>query len=115
MTITGEQLRAARAMLRLEQSQLAEAAGLSVESIKRAEGYVGSATGRHETVSTVKATLERLGVKFFDKPGAGVYLVPASWDANFPRAAWVAAVSSERTDLGYWDWVAEQKQKDSEA
>jgi len=33
--LTSEQIRAARAMLRMEQRQLAEAAGVSLETIKR--------------------------------------------------------------------------------
>lgn len=74
--ITGEQLRAARAMLRMEQSTLAGKAGVSVETVKRLEAAQGELTGaRLETVFAVQRVLEFEGIEFFDRndsAGAGV-------------------------------------------
>ena len=39
--ITGEQLRAARAMLKMEQAELAELSGVSIDTIKRLERMDG--------------------------------------------------------------------------
>lgn len=83
--LTAEQLRAARAMLRLEQRDVAERAGVSVETVKRLEGMTGPLrTTRVATVEAIRLALERAGVEFRDdgwirlpesaglpKPGAG--------------------------------------------
>ncbi|WP_320109631.1 hypothetical protein [Rhodopseudomonas sp. P2A-2r] len=62
--LTAEQMRAARAMLRWEQDELAEKARVSVKTIKRME----STTGRMESRSdyAVKKALEMAGIEFLD-------------------------------------------------
>ena len=63
--LTSEQLRAARALKRIDQKKVAELAGVSVETIKRlekAEGPLLSATGT--TLSSIQAALEAAGVEF---------------------------------------------------
>lgn len=65
--ISGEQLRAARAMLRIEQTELAQRAGISVETLKRFEGTEGPLRGRTENVDSVAATLERAGIVFISE------------------------------------------------
>jgi len=70
--LTAEQVRAARAMLRLEQSELAEAAGVSVETVKRLEGQDGPLlTGRAATIDAIEKALIKAGVDFTngDEPG----------------------------------------------
>ncbi|WP_370052604.1 hypothetical protein [Neptunomonas sp.] len=31
-------------------------------------------------------------------------------DSTYPRAQWLKAVASHSTDLGYWEWVSQQKE-----
>jgi transcriptional regulator with XRE-family HTH domain len=76
--ITAEQIRAARAILRLEQSTLAEMAGLSVETIKRLERQSGTLQATQETIDSIKEALELAGIEFLDsssEAGSGVRLV----------------------------------------
>lgn len=60
--LTGEVLRAARAMARLEQAQLAQAAGLSVETIKRLERIRGQINANVRTISALSEALRRSGI-----------------------------------------------------
>lgn len=60
--LTGEQIRAARAMLGWEQSELAERANISVKTIKRLEGTAGRIDARSEWA--VKNALEFAGIEF---------------------------------------------------
>ncbi len=70
--LTAEQIRAARAMVRMEQAALAEAAGVSVETIKRLEAQDGPLlSGRIATLSAIEKALTKAGVEFTngDEPG----------------------------------------------
>ncbi len=60
--LTGEQLRAARAMLRWEQAQLAEKAGVSTDTIKRLEKVDGPLKAQDETLTAIRRTLELAGL-----------------------------------------------------
>ncbi|SCB16613.1 helix-turn-helix domain-containing protein [Rhizobium hainanense] len=71
--ISAEQLRAARAMLRLEQGALAEKAGVSIETIKRFEAMQGALKGRDDTVRSIVKSLEFAGIEFLDGEGANGY------------------------------------------
>jgi transcriptional regulator with XRE-family HTH domain len=71
--ITAEQLRAARAMLRIEQGALAEKAGVSIETIKRFEAMQGSLKGRDDTIRSIANALEFAGIEFIDGEGANGY------------------------------------------
>jgi transcriptional regulator with XRE-family HTH domain len=64
MMITGEQLRAARAMLRLDQGQLAEQAGISTETLKRFEASEGPIKGRADNIISLERVLRSHGVEF---------------------------------------------------
>lgn len=80
MTITAEQMRAARALIDLNQDQLAAASGLSIETIKRAERDIGKA--KPETAAQIVAALESAGVEFMPAtsltgPGVRLRLGPA--------------------------------------
>ncbi|MBB2720589.1 XRE family transcriptional regulator [Rhizobium sophoriradicis] len=71
--ITGAQIRSARAIIKWEQKQLAQAGGVSVETIKRLEKIDGpllSATGN--TVSKIQVALEAAGVTFIDGEYSGM-------------------------------------------
>ena len=72
MTLTAEQIRAARAMLRMEQTQLAERSGVSVETIKRLEGAKGPLKAQYETLRNIQTAFEFAGIEFIDdekRPG----------------------------------------------
>lgn len=62
--ITSEQIRAARALLRWEQKDLAEASGVSLPSIKRLEGKPGVVSAHERTIDALKDAIEKAGVQF---------------------------------------------------
>lgn len=66
MGITAEQVRAARAILRLDQAELAKRAGISVETIKRIERGVGAADGKATTLLRIRQACEAAGIEFTD-------------------------------------------------
>src|SRR4051794_29775287 len=70
--VTGEQLRAARAMLRMEQETLAETAGVSVATIRRMERFDGPISARTGTLRQLQRALEAAGVEFIDDGRPGV-------------------------------------------
>jgi predicted transcriptional regulator len=61
--ITAAQIRAARALLGLDQRSLAEAAGLSLPTIQRMEGSAGQVRGNVESLVRVVEALEKAGVE----------------------------------------------------
>ena len=70
--LTAEQIRAARAMLRMDQATLAKSAGISVETIKRLEAQEGALrTGRAVTIAAIEKALTSAGIEFTngDEPG----------------------------------------------
>jgi transcriptional regulator with XRE-family HTH domain len=64
MEITPEQIRAARALLRLEQADLAHRAHVSVVTIRRLEGADGSELVAPATLEGVRQVLEQAGAEF---------------------------------------------------
>jgi transcriptional regulator with XRE-family HTH domain len=64
MEITPEQIRAARALLRLEQAELAERAHVSVVTIRRLEGVDGNERVTPITVEGIRLALEQAGAEF---------------------------------------------------
>ncbi|HWA17715.1 MAG TPA: helix-turn-helix domain-containing protein [Devosia sp.] len=65
------QLRAARSLLGLTQAQVAEAAGLSVPTVKRAEGD-GAVAASAAAADAIQKALTRAGVKFIAENGGGL-------------------------------------------
>ncbi|MGE0080512.1 MAG: helix-turn-helix domain-containing protein [Thiohalomonadaceae bacterium] len=61
--ITAAQIRAARALLGMDQRSLAEAAGLSLPTIQRMEASAGQVRGNVESLVKVIEALERNGVE----------------------------------------------------
>jgi transcriptional regulator with XRE-family HTH domain len=77
MLTTGAQLRAARALLRLEQEELAREANLSVETIRRLERRNGRIDdARIGTLNVITAAFAARGVTFTngERPGVAVEL-----------------------------------------
>lgn len=82
---TGEMLRAGRAISRVEQSELADAAGVSLETVKRLERIRGPVNASRRTLRALMEAFELLGVRFFND-GAGrecVCLGPAGQEAQW--------------------------------
>jgi DNA-binding transcriptional regulator YiaG len=76
--LTGFQIRAARAGLRITAKELAERAGVSLPTIQRFETVDGVPPSRSSTLLDVKAALEAAGVEFIGTPaqGPGIRLWP---------------------------------------
>lgn len=68
--MNGNQLRAARALLGLTQAEVAAAAGLSVPTVKRAEGQ-GAVAASDDAVAAIRAALEAAGAEFIAANGGG--------------------------------------------
>ena len=76
--ITGEQIRAAREMLRMKQSELSSLSGLSIDTIKRIEAMRGMVSANTNTVTAIITVLQDQGITFITKDkdgGPGVRLV----------------------------------------
>lgn len=78
--ISAHQLRAARALLGMDQKALAEASGLSLPTIQRMEASDGVIRGQVESLMKLIAALDAAGVELIgegassDKGGRGVRL-----------------------------------------
>jgi predicted transcriptional regulator len=71
VVITSEQVRAARALIRWEQRNLAESSKVSLPSIKRLETTPGPLAAQPRTVNAIRAALEAAGVIFVAENGDG--------------------------------------------
>ncbi|MEX6723102.1 helix-turn-helix domain-containing protein [Parapedomonas caeni] len=60
--ITAAQMRAARALLGIDQARLADLAGLSLPTIQRMEASDGIVRGQVDTLMRVTEALERAGI-----------------------------------------------------
>jgi predicted transcriptional regulator len=80
IVITSFQMRAARALLGIDQKTLAELAGVSLPTIQRMEASAGTVRGVIETLTKVVDALDRAGVALIseharsDEGGRGVRL-----------------------------------------
>jgi predicted transcriptional regulator len=78
--ITSFQMRAARALLGIDQKTLAELAGVSLPTIQRMEASAGTVRGVVETLTRVINALDRAGIALIgeharsDEGGRGVRL-----------------------------------------
>lgn len=61
--MTGAQLRAARALLGVDQKTLAEMAGVSVPTVQRMESSAGNVRGVIESLTRIVEALDRAGVE----------------------------------------------------
>lgn len=71
--ITSSQMRAARALLGIDQRQLAEMAGLSLPTVQRMESSGGQVRGIIDTLMKVVEALESAGIELIgeNSPSAG--------------------------------------------
>ena len=70
--MTAAQLRAARALLRMSADKLADAAGISLVTIRRAEALDGPVTMMRANFEAIRRTLEAAGIEFIPENGGGV-------------------------------------------
>lgn len=78
LTLTGEQIRAARALGRLEQAELARRSGLSLETIKRLERIRGPVDANSRTLTAISEAFALVGIQFETGEGVGVRLMDAA-------------------------------------
>jgi DNA-binding CsgD family transcriptional regulator len=69
--VTGRQIAAARALAGISQKELADAANISIPTLKRMEGSDGNVTGYRNNVEAVRSALERAGIQFIPENGGG--------------------------------------------
>jgi len=71
--ITAAQLRAARALLGIDQRKLAEMAGVSLPTIQRMEASQGNVRGVVETLTKIVEALDASGIELIgnDQPSQG--------------------------------------------
>jgi len=76
MSITGAQIRAARAVLRWSAETLSKRAKVGIQTVKRLEAVDSVSASRPSTLQQVQATLEAAGIEFVgspaDRPGIRV-------------------------------------------
>ena len=66
MIMTAEQVRAARALLRIEQADLSRRANVSIATLRRLEAPGGEARVSAATATAVRTALEAAGAEFID-------------------------------------------------
>jgi transcriptional regulator with XRE-family HTH domain len=72
---TGNQLKAARALIGMNQGDLAKRAQLNINTIQNMEGAgAGPIAGRAANVQAVQVTLEEAGIEFLNSDRPGVRL-----------------------------------------
>ena len=69
--MTAAQLRAARALLRMPADKLADAARVSLVTIRRAEALEGPVRMMPANLEAISRTLEAAGVEFIPENGGG--------------------------------------------
>ena len=79
--ITAGQMRAARALLGIEQKTLAEMAGVSLPTIQRMEASDGTVRGNIDTLTKVIEALDKAGIELLNVGGRGVRLKDRAGDA----------------------------------
>ena len=79
--ITAGQMRAARALLGIEQKTLAEMAGVSLPTIQRMEASGGTVRGNIDTLTKVIEALDKAGIELLNVGGRGVRLKDRAGDA----------------------------------
>ena len=64
--LTGAQIRAGRALVDWTGARLSEASGVSLQTIRRMEGEVGTGRSSQANIQAVRRALEDAGVVFLD-------------------------------------------------
>jgi transcriptional regulator with XRE-family HTH domain len=101
--ISAEQIRAARALLRLEQEELARRAGVSISTIRRLEAPSGAELVAGDTAAAVVKTLQEAGVEFIHQ---GVSLKAKAPDEALLRRLRAIAERAATSHVGR-DWLSD--------
>lgn len=93
--MTGAQLRAARALLAIDQRTLAALAGVSVPTVQRMEASGGTVRGVVESLTRIVAALDRAGVELI---GEGATSAAAGRGVRLKAVAPAAAAADAGAD-----------------
>ncbi|MGH2341819.1 hypothetical protein ACRC7T_10065 [Segnochrobactraceae bacterium EtOH-i3] len=75
MLTTGNQLKAARALIGIDQTEVAMRAGVNVNTVRNMEASgSGAISGRAQNVQAVQRALEEVGIEFLNHGHPGVRL-----------------------------------------
>lgn len=85
MVITPDQIRAARALLRMDQEELARRANVSVVTVRRLEAPDGLAKVGAGTIGEVQRVLEAAGAEFMDQGVRRRSFTPEEIEARYQR------------------------------
>ena len=96
MDITSDQMRAARALLRLEQAELARRAGVSVVTVRRLETINGSERITAVTFDGIRHALEQAGAEFIPDGVRRRHSIRPGKDALFEDLRDISLQSAER-------------------
>ncbi len=103
MLTTGNQLKAARAMIGMEQAELASLIGVNINTIRNMEGSgPGPIAGRSQSVLAVQRMLEREGIEFLNHGQPGVRM--SGQIMPRPRLFRRSAISSHRHVVFAYDY-----------
>lgn len=69
--LSSEQIKAARALLRWSQTELAAASKVSLPTVQRVEATPGDARGYDRTIENLRGALEAAGVEFIPPAEGG--------------------------------------------
>jgi predicted transcriptional regulator len=94
MLITPAQIRAARALLRLEQDELARRANVSVMTVRRLEAPDGLSKVALSTVDEVQRALEAAGAEFIERGVRRRQRTPEEIEARVQAILAIAAESA---------------------
>ena len=96
MLITPDQIRAARALLRMDQDELARQANVSVVTVRRLEAPDGLSKVSVGTFDEVQRALEAAGAEFIDRGVRRRQRTPEEIEA---RVQAILAIAKESADL----------------
>ena len=66
--ITSEQIRAARQLLKITATELADKSGVGIATIRRLELMAGVPSGNARSIEAIQKALEQAGVEFIGTP-----------------------------------------------
>jgi len=69
--LTSDQIRAARSMLRWDQSDITDKSGVSLATIKRLEKMTGTVTANRVTLQAIERAFIDAGIEFIPENGGG--------------------------------------------
>jgi transcriptional regulator with XRE-family HTH domain len=93
-TLTSEQVKAARMLLRWEQKDLAARAGIHVQTLKRIELIPGDLAAWDSTIRAIRQAFESEGLTFFNGHFLGLRLRKIQGEPNARRRKSISAVAS---------------------